>query len=215
MPGLLLPDQQGIWALDTYRDRPELVELKQGSGDVNRSTGHNILRGALKPSGGTKQAIELEGAVSKVQLHVEDPALYVSLSTDDGNAADAGPSALTVDTHGASAAPVKDSFSSPTSQYVIVPVESNFKRNYRVVKTVNLGSGGARPQTAGGISTKAQILPGKHWMKLVPSEPLSIGDYALLEILSTGEVNLSVWDFRIDPQGPDNQNALMPLDRKP
>jgi hypothetical protein len=26
-------------------------------------------------------------------------------------------------------------------------------------------------------------------------------------------VNLSVWDFRIDPQGPDNKNALMPLQR--
>jgi hypothetical protein len=26
-------------------------------------------------------------------------------------------------------------------------------------------------------------------------------------------VNLSVWDFRIDPQSPDNKNAIMPLQR--
>jgi hypothetical protein len=218
MPGLLLPDQQGVWVLDTYQDHPELVELKQGSGDVNRSTGHNVLRGVLNPSGGTKQAIELEGAVSKVQLHVDDPALYVSLSTDDGNdgaAPNAGSSALTVNTHGAAAIPAKDSFSSPTSQYVIVRVESNYKHNYRVVKTVKIGSGSAVPQTGDAISTKAEVLPGKHWMKLSPGEPLSIGDYALVEILSTGEVNLSVWDFRVDPQGPENKNAIMPLNRNP
>ena len=35
----------------------------------------------------------------------------------------------------------------------------------------------------------------------------------LMEVLGPGEVNLSVWDFRIDPQGPDNKNALMPLQR--
>jgi hypothetical protein len=215
MPGLLLPDQQGVWVLDTYQDHPELVELKQDSGDVNRRTGHNVLRGVLSPSGGTKQAIELEGAVSKVQLHVNDPALYVSLSTDDGAAPVAGSSALTVDTHGAGAIPAKDSVSSPTSQYVIVRVESNYKHNYRVVKTVKIGSGSAVPQTGDALSTKAEILPGKHWMKLSPREPLSIGDYALVEILSTGEVNLSVWDFRVDPQGPDNKNAIIPLDRKP
>jgi hypothetical protein len=34
-----------------------------------------------------------------------------------------------------------------------------------------------------------------------------------MELLGPGEVNLSVWDFRIDPQGPDNKNALMPLQR--
>jgi hypothetical protein len=34
-----------------------------------------------------------------------------------------------------------------------------------------------------------------------------------MELLGPGEVNLSVWDFRIDPTGPDNKNAIMPLQR--
>src|ERR1700735_2580247 len=33
-PGLRLPDQDGIWALDTFHDQPELVILTQNSGDV-------------------------------------------------------------------------------------------------------------------------------------------------------------------------------------
>jgi hypothetical protein len=50
-------------------------------------------------------------------------------------------------------------------------------------------------------------------MKLTPREPLTIGDYALMELLEPGQVNLSVWDFRVDPQGPDNKNAIIPLQR--
>ena len=216
LPGLLLPDRQGVWVLDTYQNRPELVELTQDSGDINHRTGHNVLPGALNPSGRVKQTIEMDGAASKVQLHVNDPAFYVSLSSGDEAAADPG-SALTVDTHGAASAADKNSFSSPSSQYAIVPVDSNFKRNYRVLRAVKIGAGAAQAesQSGGMILTKAEILPGKHWMKLTPSEPLSIGDYALLEILSPGEVNLSVWDFRVDPQGPDNQNAILSLDRAP
>src|SRR5271168_3575342 len=45
-PGLRLPDQDGIWALDTFRDQPELVALAQNSGGVNRETSHNVLRAA-------------------------------------------------------------------------------------------------------------------------------------------------------------------------
>jgi hypothetical protein len=50
-------------------------------------------------------------------------------------------------------------------------------------------------------------------MRIVPAAPLSIGEYALMEILSSGKANLAVWDFRIDPQGPENKNAILPLRR--
>src|ERR1700691_4862624 len=42
-PGLRLPDQDGIWALDTFHDQPELVVLAQNSGAINRQTRHNVL----------------------------------------------------------------------------------------------------------------------------------------------------------------------------
>jgi hypothetical protein len=200
-----------VWALDTYHDQPELVVLVQNTGNVNHQTGHNVLRSALNPMGGTQQAIQIPGAESKVQLHVNEPALYVSLTTTDEDIASS--SAVTVDTHGGGSAKNKDSFSSATSQYAIVRVRSNLKHNYRVVSGVKVAVSGSVAQTEDVIPTTVQFLPGKRWMKLTPREPLTIGDYALMELLEPGQVNLSVWDFRVDPQGPDNKNAIIPLQR--
>src|ERR1700678_229282 len=210
-PGLRLPDEEGIWALDTFHDQPELVALAQNSASVDRRTGHNVLRAALNPVGGVQQTIQIPGAESKVKLHVNDPALYVSLTIPDDAVADS--SAVTVETHGAGSVKDKDASSSPNSQYAIVRVRSNFKRDYRVVSGVKIGIAGKVSQTEDVIPTTIQVLPGNRWVKLIPQQPLTIGDYALMEVLAPGEVNLSVWDFRIDPQGPDNKNALIPLQR--
>lgn len=96
--GLRLPDEDGIWALDTFHDQPELVPLVQNTGNVTGEIGHNVLRGALNPLGGLQQNVLIAGAVSKVRLHVNDPALYVSITGTDDNAV-AAASAVTVETH--------------------------------------------------------------------------------------------------------------------
>jgi hypothetical protein len=210
-PGLRLPDEEGIWALDTFHDQPELVALAQNSASVDRRTGHNVLRAAINPVGGVQQTIQIPGAESKVKLHVNDPALYVSLTLPDDAVADS--SAVTVDTRGAGSIKQKDAVSSPNSQYAIVRVRSNFKKDYRVVSGIKIGVTGKVTQTEDTIPTTAQVLPGSHWMRLTPVQPLTIGNYALMELLGPGQVNLSVWDFSIDPQGPDNKNAIMPLQR--
>jgi hypothetical protein len=210
-PGLRLPDQDGVWALDTFHDQPELVALAQNSASVDRQTGHNVLRATLNPLGGIQQNVQIPGAESKVKLHINDPAFYVSIVGVDDNEADS--SAVTVDTRGAGSAKDKNSFNSTNSQYAIVRVRSNFKKDYRVVTGIKIGVAGKVTQTEDVIPTTAQVLPGNRWIRLTPKEPLTIGDFALMEVLGPGEVNLSVWDFRIDPQGPDNKNALMPLQR--
>jgi hypothetical protein len=210
-PGLRLPDQDGIWALDTFHDQPELVALAQNSASVDRQTGHNVLRSTLNPLGAIQQNVQIPGAESKVKLHINDPAFYVSIVGSDDNEAES--SAVTVDTAGAGSAKEKNPFNSTNSQYAIVRVRSNFKKDYRVVTGIKIGVAGKVTQNEDVIPTTAQTLPGNRWIRLTPKEPLTIGDYALLEVLGPGEVNLSVWDFRIDPQGPDNKNALMPLQR--
>jgi hypothetical protein len=211
LPGLRLPDEDGVWALDTFHDQPELVVLTQNTGGVNRQAGHNVLRSALNPIGGIQQSIQIPGAESKVKLHVNDPALYVSITGVDDDEAVA--SAVTVDTHGAGSVKDKNAASSANSQYAIVRLRSNFKKDLRVVSGIKIGVAGKVTQTEDVIPTTAQVLPGNRWVRLTPKEPLTIGDYALMELLGPGEVNLSVWDFRIDPQGPDNKNALIPLQR--
>jgi hypothetical protein len=210
-PGLRLPDQDGVWALDTFHDQPELVALPQNSASVDRQTGHNVLRATLNPLGGIQQNVQIPGAESKVKLHVNEPAFYVSIVGVDDNEADS--SAVTVDTRGAGSAKEKNPFNSANSQYAIVRVRSNFKKDYRVVSGIKIGVAGKVTQTEDVIPTTVQVLPGNRWIRLTPKEPLTIGDFALMELLGPGEVNLSVWDFRIDPQGPDNKNALMPLQR--
>jgi len=203
-PGLRLPDQDGVWALDTFHDQPELVVLTQNTANVDRRTGHNVLRSALNPIGGVQQNIQIAGFESKVKLHV-------SLTPPDDNTA--ASSAVTVDTRGLGSAKDTNAVSSATSQYAILRLRGNFKRDNRVVSDVKIGVAGKVSQTQDVIPTTAQILPGKRWLRLTPLQPLTIGDYALMEVLGPGEVNLSVWDFRIDPQGPDNKNAIMPLQR--
>jgi hypothetical protein len=207
---LRLPDEDGVWALDTYRDLPELVAVVQNTGNVGGAKGHRILKSALNPLGGVQQNVQIPGAESKVRLHISDPVFYVSLTDPDNS--EASSSAVTVDTHGGAAMKNKD-LSSPTSQYAILRVTPNYKHDYRVVSGVKVSVGGKVTQSQDVMPTTAQVMPGGHWLKLTPAQPLNIGDYALIEVLGPGEVNLSVWDFRIDPQAHDNKNAIMPLQR--
>jgi hypothetical protein len=207
-PGLRLPDESGVWVLDNYHGTPELVRMQQSNGDLNKDLGHNVLKAAINPMGGSKQLIQIDGTHAKVQLHVNQPELYVALDVnEDDNAPD---DALKVDTRGASSK-VKDknNYSSPTSHYVIVRVQE--RRNLRVVAAMNISMLGKVSHSENIVETTSQIMPGGHWMKVVPKEPLSFGEYALMEVLTPQEVNLDVWDFGVDPPSPENKNARTPI----
>src|SRR5579883_229767 len=207
-PGLRLPDESGVWVLDTFHGTPELVRLEQSNGDINKNLGHNILKAAINPMGGSKQLIQIDGARSRIQLHVSQPDLYVSLDSDN-DTAEAPDDALKIDTHGASSKKDPHNYSSPTSRYVIVRVQT--RRNLRVVAALNISMIGKMSHSENIVETNAQILPGGHWMKLAPKEPLTFGEYALMEVLSPEEVNLDVWDFGVDPTAPENKNTLGPI----
>jgi hypothetical protein len=61
------------------------------------------------------------------------------------------------------------------------------------------------------IAAKAEVLPGKHWMRIQPQQDLTIGEYALVEIISPSDISESVWDFRVDPRLPDNVGSITPI----
>jgi hypothetical protein len=207
LPGLRLPDESGVWGLDTFQGTPELIHLQQSNGDINKNLGHNVLKAAINPMGGSKQLIQIDGARAKIQLHVSQPELYVSLDTNDD---DSPPDdALKVDTHGASATKDKNNYSSPNSRYVIVKVQ--VRRNLRVIGAMNISMLGKVSHSEDIVETTSQLMPGGHWMKVVPKEPLSFGEYALMEVLSPQDVNLDVWDFGVDPRAPENKNTLTPI----
>ena len=57
--------------------------------------------------------------------------------------------------------------------------------------------------------------PGGRWLKLTPEQPLTFGEYALVEVLSAQAVNVDVWDFGVHADAPENAEAMRPEPRAP
>jgi hypothetical protein len=156
-----------------------------------------------------KASIELPGSHAKVHLHVNDPAIYLSLDLAS-DAEEAVSHAMTVNTGGAKeAANRKHGAHSPQSGFAIVRVDERNK--VRIIGALHLGRNGDVSQDENIVPTKVEVLPGKHWLKVTPVQPLTIGDYALVEILSPTDINQTVWDFRVNPTLGDNTTTLTPI----
>src|SRR5208337_4413873 len=78
-PGLHLPEEGDVLLLDTFQSQPELVELQQSAGELNRNRTRNILRAAAIPIASGKQTIELPQPHATVQAHVTLPSIYVDV----------------------------------------------------------------------------------------------------------------------------------------
>lgn len=209
---LRLPEQDSVLVLDTFQGMSELVPLSQNDSDLNRNTGHNILRAAINPLSSPHQVAQLKGERSYVQLHVASPVFYIRVGDD--TVAPSGGSPLTVDTHGASNAIKPDPASGSTSdRYVIV--RADVRTGVRDIASFRIGLlGTGRPQED-VVETTSEVLPGGHWMKLTPQQPLDFGEYALMEVISDKVVNLSVWDFGVHPVAPENRDVIKPEPKRP
>ena len=209
-PDLRLPEEDSLLVLDMYNGAPELVPLAQQGGDLNHETAHNVLKLAINPASSPHRILDVPGLKADVQLHVPDPTFFVRVGPDEANDMATGGS-ITVDTHGASGR-ATPSGGSAESHYVIERLD--VRRDSREVDSFRLRDLGVRPQ-ADVIEVKSSMLPGGHWMKLEPSQPLEFGEYALVEVLSDRDVNLGVWDFGVHPPAPENIEAIHPEARKP
>jgi hypothetical protein len=208
--GLTLPNQDGVFVLDEYRDTPQLIELVPSTGDLQMARQHGIR--SVLPLQGQMAHVELEGPAAKVHLHVNEPTLFLSLDARD-DAEQVLSHALTVDTKGASAVQhPKRGATSPTSGFAIVRVDE--RKSVRIVGTVHVSPTGNITQEEDVIPMIAEVLPGKHWLKLKPKEPLKIGEYALVEIISAKDMNANVWDFQVNPRAGLNETAIGPIDTK-
>jgi hypothetical protein len=208
--GLQLPDQNGVFVLDTFEGTPELVELPPADLNMNQKTRKGL--GTLNPLAGAKAELELDGAHSRTHLHVNDPAIYLSLdSAGDGQPMTAH--AYTVDTQGGKVVQNgKHGAHSAASGFAIVRVD--VRKAVRFVGAIEVSRTGTVTQSEDVIPTKAEVLEGKHWLKLTPEQPLTIGEYALVEILSPQDISQTVWDFRVDPRMGDNPGSLGPILKK-
>lgn len=204
-PGLRIPEETGVFLLDNFQGEPQLLEVNQTEGDVNRNTKVNIFKGTINPASGLKQTIELNGAHAAIQSHVDVPALYIKLEDSPPQpAAQAGSKA--------SSDPKKPQPPQPSfDRYYILHVD--VKGNKRILGDVKRQVTGKISHEQHAVKTTTTNLAGG-WLKLTPTETLAPGEYALVEMAEKGAMNLYVWDFGINPKAPQNPNPWKP-DRKP
>ncbi|MDE1176630.1 MAG: hypothetical protein PW789_08475 [Edaphobacter sp.] len=211
-PDLRLPDLDNMVVLDTYRDQPQLVPLPQSEGELNHNTAHNIVKAMINPLSSSHQLVQLKGEKSMVQLHVDQPAIYIRIGQPVAGFDGSRP--MTVDTHGASAEMDEKHPLDPTaSRYVIV--RADVRTGARVVASFKISALGTASRDEDVIETTREMLPGGHWMKLTPKQSLLFGEYALMEVLSDREVNLGVWDFGVHPTAGQNRDAILPQPKRP
>lgn len=193
-PGLRLPEEGGVFLLDTFQNQPQLDELQQSGGELNRNTKSNILRAAINPLASSKQTIELDGVRAKIQSHTGVPAIYVNI--DPGNAT-ASPARTT-----AEPAPLP-----PPERFKIVRAE--IKNGKRIAGAIKIAPYGKVKADERFVAATVQELGGG-WVKLSPKEPLATGEYAVAEMLGKEGMNLYVWDFGVNPSAPANAFAWKP-----
>jgi hypothetical protein len=204
-PGLRLPDTGGVFLFETFAQLPQLVELAQNGSDINRNTGTNILRATVNPLASAKQTIELPGLHAAVQAHGGRPAIYVS-------AADEAKTPSSTDKNAGSAPADKndvDKKSDPAAQrFQIVRLQP--KKSTRVVGNLKIAVYGKVSQDESFVPSSMESVSGS-WFKLTPSQDLAPGEYAVVEMLNSKDMNLYIWDFGVNPAAPANQTAWKPI----
>lgn len=219
-PGLRIPEDSGVFLLDNFKGEPQLVEVQQSAGDVNRNTKGNILRGALNPIASARQTIVLEGEHSAVQSHVEVPSLYLNVEQAPDEASPGRPhdSATNNKDDAARAAP-----QGPQQPQQPEQPRVPFDR-YRILRTQVKGGkrilGDVKRSVTGRVSQEQQFVKTTTtrvtggWLKVTPTESLAAGEYALVETMGKEGMNLYVWDFGVNPKAPANPNSWKPTPAK-
>jgi hypothetical protein len=220
-PGLRLPEDSGVFMLDNFKGEPQLVEVQQSAGDVNRNVKANILRGAINPIASAKQTIELEGEHARVRSHVDVPSLYINAENEPGPLApaekrDANNQGKTDSATTASNGPQQpqqpEQAAVPFDRFRIV--RTHTKNGKRIVGDIKRAVTGNVSQEQQFMKTTISRVSGG-WLKVTPTESLTPGEYALVEMEGKEGMNLYVWDFGVDPNGPANANPWRPKAKDP
>lgn len=216
-PGLRLPEDSGVFLFDSFNGEPQLDEVQQTAGEVNRNTKTNILRGAINPIGGIKRTVELDGPHAVVQAHVGVPSLYINVDTgsDQPGASQSAASKPVTKTSAGNTPEGPEQPEQPQqAQQAVVPydrfilVRAEVKNNKRVIAEIKRELTGKVAEEHSAVKTTIDKVAAG-WLKLTPTDPLTPGEYALVEMGTEG-MNLFVWDFGFDPKAPANANPWKP-----
>jgi len=194
--GLRLPEDGGVFLLDSYQGQQQLAEVQQNGGQINRDMKGNIFRAAINPVASSKQNVELDGPHAKIQSHISQPTLFVNIADDTSVSPDQ---------------PQKTaSAQKPSDPLRFKIVRMQAKQDKRIVGAIKIAVYGKVSQQQNLVPSKAELLPGNQWVKVTPDSPLNSGEYAVVEMLGEEGMNLYVWDFGVNPSAPANTGAWKP-----
>jgi len=210
-PGLRLPELYGMYMLDNFKGQAQLVELQQDEGGIAERSKASVLRGMI-PAAGAKQTVEIEGDHANVYAHGAVPSIYIR--PDDAEAPPPGQTD--------SAQPSKPSLDAPRAQpqqperaqkpeQAMVPfdryriVRLKVQKGKRIVGDLKRASNGQISQEEDSVKTTIDRISGG-WLKLTPSEALTAGEYAVVEMKGTAGINLYIWPFSVNSNAPANAN---------
>ncbi len=211
-PGLRLPEPTGVFLLENFQGQPQIIELQQTEGDVDRNAKGNIFRATINPITGLKQVIELEGAHAAVASHVEVPSIYINIDDTPDQAAQAGGPARPSNR---SSAQPQQAEQPQQPEKPIVPfdrfriVRMEIKNGKRILGDLKSSPTGKVSQEQHYMKTTIDRVNGG-WFKVTPTEPLTAGEYAVIEMAGAQSINLDVWDFSVNPKAPANANSWKP-----
>lgn len=196
--GLRLPEEGGIFLLDNFQGQPQLNELQQTGGDINKNMKGNILRAAINPIASAKQTIEVPGPHAKIQSHVTLPTIYVNATDQSDQDATSGPQK-----------PQQPEL--PSDRFKIIRMQP--KGDKRIAGDIKIAVYGKVSQEQKLVPSTSRTLTGG-WVMVTPTAPLAPGEYAVVEMLGKEGMNLYVWDFGVNPSAPANTQAWRPDPRE-
>ncbi len=220
-PGLRLPEPNGMYMLENFKGQPQLVELQQDEGGLAERSKASVLRGMLIPAAGAKQTVELEGDHATIYAHDAKPSIYVK---PDDNPTEAPPG------ESASAQPSQPSLDAPRAQpqqpeqaqkpeQALVPfgryliVRLKVKNGNRIVGDVKRSPNGKVTQEQDSVKTTIDRV-SSGWLRLTPTEALTPGEYAIVEMKGEAGINLYIWPFSVNPKAPANANPWKPDEKE-
>ena len=202
-PDLRLPENASFLLLDTFQNQPQLVELQQNGGELNRNRAQNMIRAAVIPIPITssKQTIEIEGLHATVQAHATLPSIYINVATEQ-----APPDSSAASSQRERPQQPQQP-EQPWDRFHIV--HAQLKKGKRVVGVIKVNPLGKSTQQQNLVETTCQQISGG-WVKVTPTAPLEPGEYAVVELLGRDGMNMYVWDFGVNPAAPANAAGLKP-----
>jgi len=217
-PGLRLPEESGVYLLDSFQGESQVVELQQTMSELAHNPKTNIFHGAINPIGGLKVAVELDGAHAAIQAHVEVPSIYLNIDAAPDHPNKPSPKYSNSDNQGPQQPQQPEKASLPYDRFRLVRTEA--KSNKRVVGDMKRQITGKIVQDQHLVKTTITRVSGG-WLKITPVDILQPGEYVLVEMSGQQDepgkegMNLYVWDFGVNPKAPANANPWRPMVAEP